>query len=219
MNIFMYFIIVFAIFISIFTIIDVLNIIRYYKIKKCNTNEYILRYKEKEKCTKDKVVLSLTTTPERINKIKPLLNSLFDQTVRVDQIALNIPKYCDKQSYNVPKDIADMCNIFNVGKDYGKGTCFIPTLLREKSSGVKIILLDDNMIYGKDMLEKLIKESDRQPDKCIYIGDDFKISKAILIKTDFVNKIVRDKCDNNWLDSNLNVGKVGIPYKSNYKYL
>lgn len=196
-------------------LIDIPSIIRYNKLKKSNINSYINEYRNKEKCTKEKVVVSLTSTSQRIDKIIPMLNSLLNQTTKVDQIALNIPS----EYHNLPKEYKNICNVFEVGRDYGKGTKFSPTLLREKNCGTKIILVDDDYIYGEDLIENLIKQSEKYPDKCVYVGDDFQNSPGILIKPEFVDKISREKCDNNWLEHNLKVDKIKIPYKKNMKYI
>ena len=143
-----------------------------------------------------------------------MLNSLLDQTTRVDQFALNITENCEE-----PEQYKDICNIFKVGRDYGIGTKYVPTLLREDECGTKIILVDENFIYGKDLIETLIKESEKNPDKCVYIGDDFDTANSILIKPEFVSKINHNKCDNKWLNDNLNVEKIKIPYNKNVKYI
>ena len=55
------------------------------------SENYINNYKNLKKI-KNNVILSFTTTPEKIEKIRPMLNSILDQTIRVDKIVLNIPK-------------------------------------------------------------------------------------------------------------------------------
>ena len=195
------------------------HIIRFNTLKSYNGKFYIQNYKNLNKCSRDKLVLSLTSTPDRIKHISPTLNSLLNQTTKVDQISLNLPETCNNKSYDTPKELNEMCNIYTVGRDYGIGTKYIPTLLREGECGTKIILLNDDYIYGKDLIEKLIKESDDNPNKCIYTGNDFKNSEAILIKPEFVNDINRSRCDNEWLENNLNVEKKNILYNKNNKYI
>lgn len=209
-------IIFFSILYNIFTGREETCEMRYNKLKKSSLENYIKNYKDVKKCTKDKVVVSLTSTPKRIKHITPMLNSLLDQTVRVDQIVLNIP---ENDKYQVPEEYKNVCNIFTTGKDYGSGTKFIPTLLREGECGVKIILLDDDYIYGKDLIETLVKESDKHPGKSIYTGDEFKASGGILIKPEFINKINHGKCDDKWLENNLIVDKIKINYNKNKKYI
>jgi hypothetical protein len=176
-------------------------------------------YKNVDKKSKDKVILSFTTTPDRVKDITPMLVSLLDQTARVDQIAMNIPEKCNDCSYNVPNEYKNICNIYTVGKDYGVGTKYVPTLLREDNCGTKIILIDDNKIYGKDFIEKMIQESDKHPDKAVYVGPEFNGSSAILIKPEFMESVNHDKCDDKWLENNLKADKIMLDYNSNKKYI
>ncbi len=207
---------------SIATYIIVNNLskkMRYKNLKTSNPQQYINNYGNVEKKCKDKVVLSFTSTPNRIKHITPMLLSLLDQTARVDQIAMNIPEKCNDCSYDVPEQYKDICNIYTVGKDYGVGTKYIPTLLREDNCGTKIILIDDNKIYGKDLIEKIINESEKHPDKVIYIGPEFNGSSAILIKPEFIECINHGKCDDTWLLNNLKADKIMLDYKDNKEYL
>lgn len=202
-----------------FIIVQISKSMRYKNLKKASMQQYINNYGNIDKKCKDKVILSFTTTPDRIKDITPMLLSLLDQTARVDQIAMNIPEKCNDSSYDIPYEYKDICNIYTVGKDYGIGTKYVPTLLREDNCGTKIILIDDNKIYGKDFIEKMIIESDKYPDKVIYIGPEFKGSSAILIKPEFIDCINHGKCDDIWLKDNLKADKIMLDYKDNKNYL
>ena len=219
MKSFVIFVFLFLIILLILYFIDFPTISRCHKLKNSKSNIFFDTYKNKKKNTVDKVIVSFTTTPERIQHITPMLNSLLDQTVKIDTIVLNIPEENKGKKYNIPKEYDDICNIYTVGKDYGKGTKYIPTLLRENECGSKIILLDDDHLYGKDLLEKLIKESDNNPNKCIYASDKFSGSGGILIKPEFIHSLTHDKCDDMWLENNLKVDKINIVYTKNRKYM
>jgi hypothetical protein len=202
-----------------FIINNITKNMRYKNLQKAPMQQYINNYGNVEKKCKDKVILSFTTTPDRIKYITPMLLSLLDQTARADQIAMNIPEKCNDCSYDVPEQYKDICNVYTVGKDYGIGTKYVPTLLREDNCGTKIILLDDNKIYGKDFIEKIVQESDKYPDKVIYVGPEFKGSTAILIKPEFIDSINHGKCDDIWLLNNLKADKIMLDYKDNKDYL
>ena len=189
------------------------------KLKTYDLNSYIKNYKTKRKSTNDKVVVSFTTTPDRIEKIKPMLNSILDQTVKIDQISMNIPEESKNKKYNVPTEYKNVCNVYKSGKDYGPGTKYIPTLLRESECGTKIIIVDDDQLYGDDLIEKLLEESEKNPDKCIYAGDKFSGSGGILIKPEFMSDVNHDICDDKWLEDNLLVDKINIKYNKNKKYI
>src|SRR3989344_4209045 len=74
------------------------GIIRYFSIQIYPLESYSKNYKNLDKASKDeknRVIVSLSTSPNKIKKLKPVINSILDQTVRVDEIAISIPY--DKQ--------------------------------------------------------------------------------------------------------------------------
>lgn len=149
-------------FLSLFYIIlSYYGIVRFVSLHMHSTKDYAKNFKILEKACPTRVVVSLTTTPKRLQKITAVVNSLLDQTVKVDEIALNIPyKFHDnKQTYVISKELQDIIHVYRCGVDYGPMTCLIPTLLREKEAGTKIIYLDDDIIYGKDFVETLVDAS------------------------------------------------------------
>jgi hypothetical protein len=134
----------------------------------------------------DKVIVSMTTTPNKIKKIKPMIKSVLSQTVRIDQISLNIPPECQGKKFEIPKDIETMVNVYKCGRDYGSGTKCIPTVLRENDSETLVILLEDSYIYCEDFIETLIGEYKKNPNHCIY-GKGFILIKCGFVKEDIVD--------------------------------
>ena len=128
-----------------------------------NINYYDRHYKKiKRVKTPDyrKIVISLTTIPDRIEKIKPALVSLLNQTRRVDEICINIPyKTIKGKKYTIPHWLKDLKNvkIRRVEKDWGPSTKLLPTLIREKYNTI-IIVVDDDVIYGSKIIESYTKE-------------------------------------------------------------
>lgn len=211
-------IIVLILLLILFYFIYIYNLHRFVLLHFADSDYYIQNYKNIEKNTKDKIILSLTTTPKRINKIDSVLRSLLDQTIRVDQIALNIPlKSNSGKEYIIPSHLEKMCNIFRSGKDYGPGTKFIPTLLREGDIDTTIILLDDDYIYGKDFLEKLIDFSKKNKDKCI-VSDH-----AILIKPEYIDidilKSNKKYIDDDWIKKYIKNDIIELSYDKNFRNL
>jgi len=133
-----------------------------------------------------KIVVSLTTTPHRIKKIKPMIKSILDQSIRIDQISLNIPAEYEGKKFEIPDNLDKMINIHTIGRTYGRGTKCIPTVLRETDANTIIILLDDYYIYGYDFLEKLLDQYLQTPDHCLYTRG------AILLKSSFVKEEIVD---------------------------
>tara|TARA_B100000401_G_scaffold426073_1_gene356311 strand:- start:1086 stop:1889 length:804 start_codon:yes stop_codon:yes gene_type:complete len=117
-----------------------------------------------------KYVVSFTTSPKRIHKCQPMINSLLNQSRKPDLIVLNIPHIFARtgQTYDVPKNVSQSLYINLIEKDYGPGTKIIPTisLLIEKKYNIddtRIIYLDDDIIYPINMIktyENTIKDSD-----------------------------------------------------------
>jgi hypothetical protein len=125
--------------------------------------------------SKQKVVVMLTTTPERIDKIKVTLNSLLDQTYAPDAIYLAIPKISriTNKPYPVPGWLKNhpIIKILYCDKDYGPATKFIPAFLEEKENpSTKIIVVDDDRVYGKSLIEFFCHWSDILPDCAVCAG-------------------------------------------------
>ena len=88
--------------------------------------------------------------------------------------------------------------------------------MREDDNNTIIILLHDNVIYGKDFIENLIEEYKKH--KLPIIND-----KAILVTADVFNMSIfnRKDCafDDNWILNNIKGEKRYWQYKENYKCL
>ena len=156
------------------------NMIRYIYLHFGSTDKILRKYPSLKKNTSNKVIVSFTTSSiSKIKKMYPMIYSIFDQTVQVDQIVMNVP-----HSFK-SKTLTELSKIIFVKKcaiDYGNGNKCIPTVTREKDYGTIIILLKDNMIYGKDFLEMIILESMKYPNKVIMSNG------GILTKPEFFSK-------------------------------
>ena len=211
---------IFVLFVFIILLIYYYNLYRYTILHFNSDKHYIRNYKNLPKNIASRVVISLTTNSKKISNIEPIIKSLLDQTVRVDQIVLNIYENPEKPC-KIPKKLNDMVNIFKTMKDYGQhGGKFIPTLLRESNSGTIIILLDDAYIYGHDFIEMMLEEHKFNPEQALYT------KHAILLKTDFVDPSVllstKKNMDDNWIKNYLNCEKKEINYDENlrsFKYI
>jgi hypothetical protein len=208
----------------IMILVSYFGIIRYFTLHIKSSEGFINNYKNLDRADKSRVVISFTTTPDNISKIKPMLNSILDQTVRVDQIALNIPYKYKGKNYEIPKEYEKILSIFRFEKDYEDCAKYIPTLLREGEVGTKIIYLDDNQIYGKDFIEFLVEESNNNPDKAIYTKENMNSSGGVLIKPEFFNcnilgrdtEILDFNC---WVSTNLCVQKKKVNYIETFKII
>lgn len=148
------------------------GIIRHNEIltsKPVDLRRYDRDYLKRPRLVTDRVVISLTTVPDRMNSLLYPLISLLDQSVRVDEIQLNIPSRMKRtgQEYSIPDYLTSLDNIkIYRTPDYGPSTKLLPTLERE-SPETRIIYLDDDRIYGKYLIEKLLRESLRYPNNAI----------------------------------------------------
>lgn len=131
-----------------------------------------------------KVIVSLTSTPQNIHKIKPMIKSILHQSVRVDQIALNLPP--SHNNNNIPQELHNMVNIYNCGRNYGPGNKCIPTILRENNAETLLILLDENYIYDHNFIANIIQEVNLNPQFCFY-GKGVIVLKCGFVKEDIVD--------------------------------
>ena len=124
--------------------------------------------------SKTKIVVSFTTSPTRINKCGPMINSILDQTRKPDLFLLNIPETFARtgEAYVVPKYIRKSLTVNRIETDYGPATKIIPAVAylchsdraRNYDPGrTRIIYLDDDIAYPKKMIEtyeKMIAPND-----------------------------------------------------------
>lgn len=207
-----------AIISMIYVILDYFGIIRYIKLYLYSPEQYIKDYKKLDKIYKDKVVISLTTTPDNMKKLKPVINSLLDQTVQVDLISLCIPEGNDE--YKLPSELKDAVAIFRCGNDQELNP-LISTIMREGESTTSIIVLGDDYVYGKDFVETLIEESNKNPNDIICVGNSINLKKGALFKTDFFKEDFLEK-NNQTPDEFVNDyfknhKQIHINYYENYK--
>ena len=107
-----------------------------------------------------RVVISLTTTPGRINGLLPTLKSLQEQTFQADKIYINVPYYSDRfqQFYDIPSELQGIPGVEILrGDDYGPATKLIYTLKKETDSKTLIINVDDEYIYPDNLVEILVQ--------------------------------------------------------------
>lgn len=200
--------------IFIFLLGYLFNFYRYFQIKYYpNLPQYIMKYTHKKMTSfSSKIIVSISCRPHNSHKLESLLTSLLDQTIKIDQIALNIPyKTRDGKDYKLKKVCEDVVSVYRCGNDYGKENSIIPTLLREGEYGTIIISLDENIIYGKNFLELLIQES-VQNNNCAIM-----FNEGMLVKPEFFNRDIL------YAETIVNVKKfiksrtINFEYYENYK--
>lgn len=105
----------------------------------------------------EKVIVSLTTIPSRVIYLRKTIQSLLSQTYKPYSIELNIPEVYKKRDLgridfsSLPEGIA----VFRC-EDSGPATKLLPTLSRYSGQNVCIIYCDDDRIYEKNMISRLL---------------------------------------------------------------
>lgn len=109
-----------------------------------------------------RVVVGLTTTPDRINRLLPTLDTLFKQTLKPARIILSVPRVLarnGKKTKPLPAKLealadAGMITIVHC-EDRGPATKFVGAMLAEKDPQTLLVWCDDDILYNPRMLESL----------------------------------------------------------------
>ena len=117
-----------------------------------------------------KFIISLSTLPSRYDSLKQCLKSLLEQNYINYEIHLNIPKYNKFEgAYTHKLDFNDdKLKIYYID-DIGPISKVYYTLERTTDMNQRIISVDDDIIYNKDLLKKynMILSNNNYSDCCI----------------------------------------------------
>ena len=188
-----------------------------------------------------KFCVSLTTIPSRLRFIYKTLDSIKNQSKLPDKIFLNIPyKYERFKNEKIDKEILKKIKFKNLKivrcLDYGPGTKLLGSIKYIKNFDY-VILIDDDHIYNKDMLEIFYREASLniknsysfcvQKIKDCHVGqgaDGFLINtKYLNLILNFYKKFVKNNSklfynDDLWISIFLNK-LIKIKIKSLNKYI
>lgn len=121
-----------------------------------------------------RVVVSLSTVPDRINNLGPTIRSLLRQTRPPDEIVLAIPEFSirEQRPYVIPEYISQLSHleILRCQKDWGPATKFIPVVQRELEAGrgdSLIMVVDDDRSYPRDAVETYLHYNEQLPDAAL----------------------------------------------------
>jgi len=116
-----------------------------------------------------KIIVSLTTIPSRVKFLRNTLKSIEKQSIKPFSIELNIP-YTYRRSDIGDIDLTQIPEGFNIHRceDFGPATKLIPTLERHVSDDTLIIYCDDDRIYDKDWIKRLVRTYNKHKNYCIY---------------------------------------------------
>jgi hypothetical protein len=120
------------------------------------------------------VIISLSTLPDRIERLGPALRCLLKQTRAPDEILLALPEFSRRQNrgYNVPKYLAQFSRlrILHCETDWGPATKFIPAIQAELAAGrteTLMMVVDDDRIYPRDALETYLHYNAQLPNAAL----------------------------------------------------
>ena len=123
--------------------------------------------------TAARVVASLTTTPQRLDKLGGTLDSLLAQTVTPDRIYLNIPHVFKRtgEAYDLARLPSRYANhpLVKVVRcdDFGPITKLLPTIGREQALGspesTLLWVVDDDHVYPPNYLQVALGVAEAQP--------------------------------------------------------
>ena len=110
----------------------------------------------------NKIIISFSTIPTRINDIEPVVKSLVNQSLKPDKIYLNIPK--EYKRFNekliepefLKKEEYKCVEIFYMDKDYGPASKFIGTMLNPAVSENDYIFITDDDVEKKEFWLKTL---------------------------------------------------------------
>lgn len=200
------------------TFFSYFGITRYFSCHINSCENYIQNYSKLPKASEGRVVISFSADPTKLNKLKPFINSIIDQTVKVDLIAMIIPDDDRYVNYVIPDYIKNVAVVFHTGREYGKGTKIIPMLLREKEFDTTIITLNENIVYGQDFIYSLLEESKKYPDSVLTDKKGtFMLFKPEHFGYDVINR-ENDNLDNDWFLEKASKSKI-FKYRENYKIM
>jgi hypothetical protein len=121
-----------------------------------------------------RVIVSLSTLPDRINNLEPTLRCLLEQTRAPDEIVVAVPRFSNRQQreYVVPRYLGKIpgLRILRCEQDWGPATKFIPVVQEELAASradTLIMVVDDDRIYPRDALETYLHYHAQLPDAAL----------------------------------------------------
>lgn len=116
------------------------------------------------------VVVTLCTSPKRIDKIKPVIDSILNQTIKPDKIVLNLPfvfKRHNSRFGKIPGFLKNNSRVYiNWCDDIGPATKVLPTVKIVRPF-TNLISIDDDIVYPPDTIASLLEMSKLYPEAAI----------------------------------------------------
>ena len=176
------------------------------KLFKLNTKEGMNKL-----LNENKIIVSMTTSPKRMLLMKPVIESILNQTHPPNLIRINIPKIFKRtnQTYSIPSFISGnpKIKVYTYDEDYGPIMKILPTLIEYKNDNDKII------IYGDDDVLMLPKMIENYLDFILYNPSNVYCLSGMNIRN---NKITEANTDNKFINrADIAEGYMSVCLKSN----
>lgn len=195
----------------VFSILNYYDIIRDLELELYSNDHFLKKYKKLKKI-KDtpKFVISLDTHISNLKNIKPVINSLLDQSYKVDQIIVNTTNNETLDDYPTLKNIITLNNIT---EPKFKLMAILPVLESEYEGDAIIIGVDDTKIYGKDFVENIYTEMSKN-NQGLIVNDNIYV-----IKPEFFSpESLADTKTVNWLENNIQTPFKYVSYEYNRNF-
>ncbi|WP_146036506.1 glycosyltransferase family 2 protein [Pseudotabrizicola formosa] len=116
-----------------------------------------------------RIIVSMTAVPPRFPYLAEVLNGFLRQTLKPEQIFLNIPYEYRRDSFNpaVPPSVPAGITVNRVDRDFGPATKVLPTVQKYRDEDVLIFFGDDDKIYDPHTLERFAAAAEKRPECCI----------------------------------------------------
>ncbi len=139
------------------------------------------------------VEVCVTTIPSRMDCLELAVRSLLRQTVRPRTIRIHLPEWSEREgcAYPVP-DWLDDPGVFTLVRcpDHGPATKLLPAL--ELPAGTRILVLDDDRIFGPRLVEELAAWSERLPG-AILCGSGWDAPEDLVDRPTTLEAVLRDE--------------------------
>jgi hypothetical protein len=114
----------------------------------------------------ERLVVALTTVPERAERIRPALRSLLDQSCVADRVLLAWPSFSRRTGgrYPAPPALPPGIELLPC-EDDGPASKLLPALVTEPTAA--IVVADDDVIYPIDFLETLLRAYRTDPNAAL----------------------------------------------------
>lgn len=118
-----------------------------------------------------KKIVSFTTIPSRIKFVEPVVKSILNQTIEIDEIHVQIPEFSSKEEcyYEIPSFFKKYpkLKVVNHKKDEGSASkWYFPIQYLKDEEDTLLFIIDDDCTYQNNSIKKLFTNVIKDKSKC-----------------------------------------------------